>query len=269
MKRAHHERTSWHVILRGARRLILFRDDADRAAFLGILARQLDAASVDLHAFVLMDNHYHLLATADWKQLGTAMQQTNRLYSRGNNRKYGLQGHAFEGPYLAFPRRGAFWMRHTARYIDFNPVRAGLVSRPELYRWSSCRHYATGAASPIPLQSALVLRAFDGDRAAYRSFEPPCRARKSPAHITAMDLWCDQALWLLRRAEERAAELMGESPKTVAAAWARRAGVPPRAIARALGYADGHSVSAMLDQVRRRAESRKGLTRLLAPSELQ
>jgi REP element-mobilizing transposase RayT len=250
-------------MVRGARRLLLFRDDADRAAFLRILRDALPGTGVSVHAYVLMPNHYHLQVSADGKALSALMQRVNRLYSRGSNAKHHLQGHLYEGPYQAYAQPAPFWLLRTARYIDFNPVRAGAARRPEDFPWSSCRAYVRGAAAAIPLDVAPVLEAAGG-RDAYAAFEPPASRKKPGRSVTATDLWLDHVAWLLAYAKEHGALLEGESPKTVAAYWAWRAGVPPRAIARALGYANGHSASVQLHSVRRRAEEQPRLHALLA-----
>ncbi|HLF94887.1 MAG TPA: transposase [Planctomycetota bacterium] len=265
MKRIHLDKASWHVIMRGVRRLMLFRDDADRAAYIRILDRALKRHPVALHAFVLMDNHTHLLLSGSWDALGALMHDLNRLYSRGNNQKYEQKGHAYEGPYKAFPQGTKFWMGRTARYIDFNPVKAGMVGRPEDYPWSSCRTYVRGDASPLPLDTKPVLDAFGG-REKYRSFVPPSHSKKVGRDITAMDVWMEQVAWILQWAEEHSSELEGEDPNTVAVAWARQAGIPPRAIAKALGYASGHSVSVLLDSLRKRSEKEPHLQKIMRDS---
>ena len=254
----------YHVMMRGARRLLLYRDDADRAAFLNLLAETLQNKPLKLHAFALMDNHYHLMVGADEQGLSRSMQSLNRRFSRGNNKKYGLQGHLFEGSYLAFPLTGKFWIGRTARYLDFNPVQAGLAATPEQYPWSSARTYLKGFPSPVPLDTQPVLDALGGVNG-YRAFVPPIRRKKTSRAITAMDLWTEQAGWLLQWATERQAELEGEAPRTLAVSWARDAGIPPRAIAKAFGYAGGHSVSVLLDSLRKRAEKSPRLRELMEP----
>ena len=225
----------------------------------------LQRRGVSLHAWVLMDNHYHLLLSSDWDALSHFMHDVNRLFSRGNNSKYEMKGHAYEGPYKAFPQSTPFWMGRTARYIDFNPVKAGRVARPEDYKWSSASTYVRGDASPVPLDMKPVLEALGG-REKYRRFVPPSRRRKQSREITASDVWVEQVLWILAWANERTAELEGEDPKTVAVAWARQAGIPPRAISKALGYASGHSVSVLLDSFRKRSERNPRLQKLMQRS---
>jgi len=80
---------------------------------------------------------------------------------------------------------------------------------------------------------------------------------------TPMEVWKARMIWLLEWAKKHPADLGGESPKTIAVAWARAAGVPPRAIAESLGYAGGHSVSVVLDAIRKRARRQPDLRRVL------
>ncbi len=80
---------------------------------------------------------------------------------------------------------------------------------------------------------------------------------------TPMDVWKARISWLLKQATADQSRLGGESPKTLAVAWAHRLGIPPRAIAEAMDYASGHSVSVLLDSIRKRAARRSGLRKLL------
>lgn len=80
---------------------------------------------------------------------------------------------------------------------------------------------------------------------------------------TPMEVWKVRMAWLLDWAEKRPADLGGESPRTIAVAWARESGIPPRAISEALGYASGHSVSVLLDSIRKRAKRDPGLRKAI------
>ncbi len=80
---------------------------------------------------------------------------------------------------------------------------------------------------------------------------------------TPMEVWKARMTWLLERAERQKDRLRGESPRTIAVAWARQAGIPPRAISEAMGYASGHSVSVLLDSIRKRAKRDLGLRKAI------
>ena len=124
-----------------------------------------------------------------------------------------------------------------------------------------------GEPSPVRIDKKPALDALGG-RAGYAAFVPPRSRRKSGRELTAMDVWGDQAGWLLQFATDRKDRLEGEDPRTIAAGWARRAGIPPRAIARALGYANGHSVSVVLDSLHDRAKEQPDLRRVLSLREI-
>jgi hypothetical protein len=87
-----------------------------------------------------------------------------------------------------------------------------------------------------------------------------------PKLETPMEVWKERIAWLLDWATRHTSQLADESPKTVAVAWAWRSGVPPRAIAEALGYASGHSVSVVLDSIRKRSKRDPELRKALAKS---
>lgn len=132
-----------HVIQRGHNRQPVFADAADREFFLA----QLEVASrqhgVDVHAYVLMENHFHILATPDTDlALPSMMQALGRSYVRYFNNRYKRSGTLWEGRYRCTVLQASRYVLACMAYLDLNPVRAGLVSRSSDYPWSSHGHYA-------------------------------------------------------------------------------------------------------------------------------
>ena len=134
-----------HVILRGNNRQLIFKDNSDREILLGLLVGGCQKHGVDLHAFVLMDNHLHLLLTpqAD-KALSKMMQDLGRDYVRYFNKKHTRTGTLWEGRFRSALIQTDRYFLSCMVYIDLNPVRAGMVAQALDHPWSSHAHY-TGA----------------------------------------------------------------------------------------------------------------------------
>jgi len=134
-----------HLIVRGNNRTHIFRDDADRSIFLGFLDRALADCVCDLHAYVLMPNHVHLLATGHVEgELSELMQRIGRKFARLMNLRWGRTGTLFEGRFRSSLIDSDRYLLTCMRYIELNPVRAGIAPRPEDFSWSSYAANATG-----------------------------------------------------------------------------------------------------------------------------
>jgi putative transposase len=162
-----------HVIQRGNNRQDVFFEDGDRRLFLRLLAEAAAKEGCALHAYVLMTNHVHLLLTATRAaSLPRLMQSIGRRYVAHVNRSHGRTGTLWEGRYRATVLDSEGYLLACYRYIEANPVRAGLVARPQDYAWSSYRANALGRADPLlaPHETYLALGATAPARqAAYRA----------------------------------------------------------------------------------------------------
>jgi putative transposase len=149
-----------HVIQRGNNRAPVFFAPEDQALFRDWLTEAAAAEDCAVHAYVLMTNHIHLLATpARADSLPRLMQSLGRRYVGYVNRARGRTGTLWEGRYRATPVDTERYLLACCRYIEENPVRARLVRRPARYPWSSHRRLAEGAADPLvtphPVYEAL------------------------------------------------------------------------------------------------------------------
>ncbi len=129
----------YHLTSRGNAQAPVFLDDADRRAFLGILADTVDRYNWICHAYCLMGNHYHLLVETPDPNLSAGMRQLNGVYTQFFNRVHDRAGHLFQGRYKSILVERGSHLLELCRYIVLNPVKAGLVKRPEQWRWSSYR----------------------------------------------------------------------------------------------------------------------------------
>jgi putative transposase len=131
-----------HVVQRGNNRLPCFLDDGDRLRYLQLLRESLAATRCRLHAYVLMDNHVHLLVTPqEAGDVGRLMQRLGRSYVGLFNARHGRSGTLWEGRYKACLVDSEDYILRCHRYIELNPVRARLIDNPASYRWSSCPAY--------------------------------------------------------------------------------------------------------------------------------
>lgn len=129
-----------HVIQRGNNRHIIFADEADCCFYRDKLIEACERFSCRIHAYVLMTNHVHLLITPDIEAgIGKVMQSLGRSYVRYSNDCYRRTGTLWEGRYKAALLETALYLLTCYRYIELNPVCAGMVARQGDYGWSSYR----------------------------------------------------------------------------------------------------------------------------------
>ena len=134
-----------HLVLRGNNRGSLFCDDVERWVFLDFMKYALTTYGCGLHAYVLMTNHVHLLATGyQFGAVSNTMQSIGRRFVRFVNLRRKRSGTLFEGRFKASVVETDRYLLTCMRYIEANPVRAGMVRRPEDYPWSSFKSNASG-----------------------------------------------------------------------------------------------------------------------------
>ncbi len=181
-RRVFPQATSAHLIQRGNNRSRIFESDFDYVVLLELLRKHSTRCQVDIHGFVLMTNHYHLLATpTDEKGIPQMMKAVGGGYVRYYNRQYARIGTLWNGRYRSLLVEDERYWLTCLRYIEHNPVRAGMVRSASDYRWSSYRPHALGsgfswlASHPVYLSlgstraeqqrayQALCLQADDAD----------------------------------------------------------------------------------------------------------
>lgn len=169
-----------HVIQRGNNRDVIFAAEGDYRFYLDKLAEGCRRYGCRVHAYVLMTNHVHLLVTPEAeKSISRTMQALGRCYVQYFNYVYGRTGTLWEGRFRATLVDTDNYLLACYRYIEENPVRAGMVTSPAGYRWSSylCNVFGTEDALVSPHESYLAL----GKTAAARQqaylnlFEKPLR----------------------------------------------------------------------------------------------
>jgi putative transposase len=149
-----------HIVQRGNNRARCFFSDGDYFAYLALLGQSASRFSCAVHAYCLMTNHVHLLVTP--QRAGSCalmMKSVAQLYTRHINRSTGRSGRLWEGRFRSSVLDSERYVLGCYRYIELNPVRAGMVPRPGDYRWSSYQANAGGRRDtlldPHPVYCAL------------------------------------------------------------------------------------------------------------------
>lgn len=160
--RIEYEGAFYHVLSRGNEQKEIFHDDKDRSLFTDILGEMSARFSVDIFAYVLMGNHYHLLLRTNRPNISKSMQWLGVTYTRRFNLKHRRNGHLFQGRFKSFLIENDKYLLVLSCYIHRNPLRAGIVRRLVDYQWSSYKIYAYGKSSPEWLRADILLSQFHG-----------------------------------------------------------------------------------------------------------
>jgi putative transposase len=155
--------STYHITSRGNRKQPTFLDSDDHRFHLWWLNRVVAECEWECIGFCHMPNHFHLLVTTPKPTLSRGMQRLNGLYGQVFNDRHGLSGHVFQGRFHSELIEEEGHLLECARYIELNPVRAGLCDHPLDWRWSSCR--ATMGLVPKPdfLHFGWLLAQFGAD----------------------------------------------------------------------------------------------------------
>jgi len=172
--RVEFENAFYHITSRGNQRDKIFYDVLDRERFLEILSRTKERYGFLLHAYALMDNHYHLLMETPKANLSQIMQNINTSYTVYVNRKYQRSGHLLQGRFKGIIVDKDRYLVGLSRYIHLNPVRVKLVKRPIEYPWTSYRAFIDPKAGNSLVDTGETLLYFSKHRhkamRAYRGF---------------------------------------------------------------------------------------------------
>lgn len=150
----------YHVTARGNERKAVYKSRRDREKFLEYLETATERYQAVIHAYCLMDNHYHLLLETPAGNLSQIMHHVNGAYTTYFNAKRARSGHLFQGRFKAILVEKDAYAKELSRYIHLNPVRAKMVKTPEQYQWSSYPFYIGKNVAPQWLQCQFILDCF-------------------------------------------------------------------------------------------------------------
>jgi len=164
----------YHVTSRGNEQKDVFKSQKDREKFLEYLASATKRYGAIIHVYCLMSNHYHLLLETPEGNLSQIMRHINGAYTTYFNVKRKRAGHLFQGRYKAILVEADEYATELSRYIHLNPVRAGMVTSPEEYRWSSYGSYISPNKTAEWLETEFILGYFSANgidvNSKYRQF---------------------------------------------------------------------------------------------------
>jgi len=158
--RIEYEGALYHILSRGNEQGDIFYDNTDRRLFLDTLEEMSERFDVNICAYVLMDNHYHLLLKTRRANLSKAMQWFGTTYTRRFNNRHNRSGHLFQGRFKSIIIENDAYLMQLSCYIHRNPIRAGILKRLADYRWSSYLAYGYGKSAPEWLSTKLILSQF-------------------------------------------------------------------------------------------------------------
>lgn len=159
-KREDYQGAWHHVMNRGARRALIFTRDADCVKFLSIVGDVVERHGIEVHAYSLMPNHYHLLVRTPSANLSRAMRQLNGTFTLWLNKVYEWDGPVFRGRYQSQVVEDEKYLRILLAYIHLNPINAHLVPRLDSFAWTSHRIYLGRDSAPDWLSMDHFLKLF-------------------------------------------------------------------------------------------------------------
>jgi REP element-mobilizing transposase RayT len=223
--------------------MALFRDELDANVFLARLRKAAALFGVVIWAYTLMSNHFHLVVRASSRQLTRLMHHTQRMFSRFHNKRRGLRGHAFAGPYGAVRQSGPSMLVRTLGYVFMNPVTARQVGDPAEWEWSSYRSFMGAGSSRLWINALPLLGEIGPDIETARrkvsleieKSKAKLKDREPSREPTATEVHREHFEWMVESARELAPVLDGWDPIFLALWWARDVGIFRSAIAKVLG----------------------------------
>jgi REP element-mobilizing transposase RayT len=267
-------RMSFHVMNRGARRAVIFKDDQDRRSFVDLLGTFCVEQGIRLTSWSLMTNHYHLEPDSEGTPLSATMHNLDGTYAKAYNRRHESSGCLFQGRFKSMSIDDERGLAFVSRYIHLNPRDLGVD--PLTYAWSSCRAYL--GLDPVPpwLDPMPVLRQF-GDTLEearinykrYLSAAAPSRRKTRGGDEPVEDFLVDYIAHL----EELCREWIAESglddetlPLNTFVCWyaCRLEKVPYRCAQEYYGYASPETVRALVCRFDRRIAQEPALADWLA-----
>lgn len=176
-----------HIIQRGNNRAACFRQESDYLVYLSHLRDLAGKHDCAVHAYCLMTNHVHLLLTPGAAPAcGCLMRDLGRRYVRYFNRRYERSGTLWEGRFRSCIAQSARYVIACYRYIESNPVRAGMVDRPAAYGWSSHAANSGRRGDPLVTPHAEYLALSAGDEARHAAYRGLFEHEQDPCLVAAI-----------------------------------------------------------------------------------
>lgn len=177
----------WHIIQRGNNRSVCFHAEEDYRRYLDDLAEQAKRFGCAIHAYVLMTNHVHLLLTPEKADSAALMMKhLGQRYVQYINRTYRRSGTLWEGRFRSCLTQSEDYVLACYRYIELNPVRAGMVRHPRDYRWSSFHANGDGRRDALITPDEQYLRLAHHEEARREAYRALFKAHMEPGLIDSI-----------------------------------------------------------------------------------
>jgi len=150
-----------HIVNRGVNRSNIFIDEEDREVFLHIMCKACTVYNATIHDYCLMDNHYHLLVENQHDNLSLLMRQINANYAIYFNKKHHRSGHLWQGRFSSWYILEDDYLYRTIRYIEHNPIEAGIVSQIRDYDYTLGSLILRGEILPECARNSMLVRQYD------------------------------------------------------------------------------------------------------------
>jgi putative transposase len=186
--RIEYEGALYHVLSRGNQRQDIVITDEDRKLYLSTLGEMAERFEIDIFAYVLMDNHYHLLFRTNRANLCRSMQWFGATYTKRFNLRHNRSGHLFQGRYKNMLVQNDAYLLQLSYYIHRNPLRAAMVRRVADYKWSSYRAYAYGQSHQNWLKTNAILSQFVNVKDKHQAYRETMRKYSKEEQRTWEDL---------------------------------------------------------------------------------
>jgi putative transposase len=183
----------YHVTSRGDRREAIYGDDDDRLAHLEVIDQAMDRFDAQVLAYCLMSNHYHLVLHTRQGNLSRLMRHVNGVYTQRYNHRHGLVGHLLQGRFKSILIDRDAYLLALCRYVERNPVAAGMVKSADEWLWSSYRAHVGQGATPTWLDSDGLHGYLLGRDVG--SAQDRCLATRRYAALVAESRPCDATFW--------------------------------------------------------------------------
>ncbi len=167
-----YEDAFYHVMNRGSNQQEIFNEDYHYEIFLNLLEETTQMFHAQIHAYCLMNNHYHLLISTPKANLSRIMRHIDGVYTQRYNRNVKRDGGLFRGRYKSIVVEKDFYLLNVSRYIHLNPVEAKIVYRAEEFKWSSYLNYINSNAKSSWLNTEIILNMMESSdsQLAYQDF---------------------------------------------------------------------------------------------------
>jgi len=209
----------YHITSRGNAQQAIFLDEKDFTDFLSVLCSVVKRYHFILHAYCLMNNHYHLLIETPYGNLSRGMRQLNGLYTQRFNQRHKRVGHLLQGRYKAILVDKDHYLLTLCRYVVLNPVRAKIVKDPGDWKWSTYRATIGDDQGILCLTTDWILSQFGKEpKAASRQYQAFVRSgikKESPLKAIKGQLFLGQENFIdeiksLMRGKEKLKEITRE-----------------------------------------------------------